>query len=196
LIDLLILLRAISKKSWLKLKEDYLAKQKQEVNELKAKLSCLNRELERKEKEISQAKNKSIKSDDMIEGCLLKLNVDGFGEDSAQIFELTRQQFKDKYLKETHEKIAYVDLAKSSNCVYIRCKSKEIASSLLNEESFLPTFKKVLLEGKEEEEYFERISSNRTKKLEKKKRKEEKEIRVIICLLIVFLTMYLLRQIN
>lgn len=162
----------ISKKQWLKLREEFLTKQQQQINSLKAELTQLDEQLKQKIDEKYKTKNTNIKTDDITKGCIIKLSLKSIDDKDYDVFKLSRQQFKDKKISEefsTH--IAYVDIQKHSNRIYIRCKSKESALIIFNSNSFLNEFQKSILDGVEEIEYFEKIYSNRNKKLEKKDKK-------------------------
>ena len=95
-----------------------------------------------------------------------------FGNSSeCDLFKLTRQQFKDRYLKTFLDEVVYVDLEKNSSHIYLRCKSPQATKSLLSNSEFLTQFRKELLVNEEEMEYFKKIYQNRNKKMEKKDKK-------------------------
>ena len=159
-------LSVISKKSWLKLREDFFNKQKNEIEQLKIELANLDQVLKQK---ISEKYKTAIKTDDIVRKCIIRLSLVTNDEKDFEIFKLSRQQFKNKHIsEELFNHIAYVDIQKNSSRIYIRCKSNESAMFLLYSENFLKQFRKNLLEGAEETEYFEKIYSNRNKKQEKK----------------------------
>ncbi len=157
------------------MKEEYLDKQKLDLNHLKEKLSSLNTELDKIRLQKLQPKNSNIKTDDIIKGCIIKLLIDFNNPVECDLLKLTRQQFKEKFLKKFLNEIAYVDLEKNSNHIYLRCKSPELAKSLLIDPDFLTQFKKELLTNEEEIDYFKKIYQNRNKKMEKKDKKEKKK---------------------
>jgi len=164
--ELLKELSVISKKNWLKLRENFFNRQKNEIEQLKLELARLDQVLKQK---ISEKYKTAIKTDDIIRKCIIRLSLVSNDDKDFEIFKLSRQQFKNKYIPEDlFDHIAYVDIQKNSNRIYIRCKSNESALFLLSVENFLKQFKKNLLEGAEETEYFEKIYSNRNKKQEKK----------------------------
>lgn len=164
--ELLKELSVISKKNWLKLREDFFNRQKNEIEQLKLELARLDQVLKQK---ISEKYKTTIKTDDIIRKCIIRLSLVSNDDKDFEIFKLSRQQFKNKYIPEDlFDHIAYVDIQKNSNRIYIRCRSYESALFLLSVENFLKQFKKNLLEGAEETEYFEKIYSNRNKKQEKK----------------------------
>lgn len=172
-----------SKKKWLKLREKFLEKQKEEIEKLKMELSQLDKQLKEKLYHEQQDKHPNIKIDDITKGCVVKLTM-GLtdpGNDLEEVLKLTRQQFKTKKIaEEFHPLIAYVDIQKNANRIYIRCNSSDQAQAILKADTFLPEFSKSLLGGVEESEYFEKIYSNRNKKLEKKVKKETISKQVII----------------
>jgi hypothetical protein len=134
-------------------------------------LSSLNSKLDKIRLEKLQPKNSNVKTDDIVKGCIIKLLID-FGKSSeCDLFKLTRQQFKDKFLKKFLDEVVYVDLEKNSSHIYLRCKSPEVTKSLLNNSEFLTQFRKELLVNEEEMEYFKKIYQNRNKKMEKKDKK-------------------------
>ena len=165
----------VSKKAWLKLRDDFLNKQKQEIVELKKKLAELTQKLEELRVSHLKAKNANVKTDDIVRGCVIKLTIHATNEAEYALFKLTRQQFKEQKLAagDLLSHVAYVDIEKSLNRILIRCHTPEAAKTLLESAQFLPELSepKRLLVGKEEDEYFERIIANRSKKLEKKDRK-------------------------
>ena len=167
--------RVVSKKKWLKLKADFLNKQKEEIAGLKAKLEALNDQMQQKLSEKFNAKNNAnIKIADLIRNCVLKLTL-SLKEKEFEDFKLGKQEFKAKYLTGLDEHIIYFELEKNFNRIMIRCKSSESAKELLGKKDLLVQFNKCLLEGSEEIEYFEKIFLNRTKKQFKKEKKTEKK---------------------
>ena len=141
---------------------------------LKEKLGSLNAKLEQIRNEKLKPKNSQIKTDDIVRGSIIKLIVDLSSQKERDVFKLTRQQFKEKYLKAFIEEIVYVDLEKNSTHIYLRCKSADTAKSLLGKSDFLDQFKKEPLNHEEEMEYNRKIYQNRNKKLEKKDKKLNK----------------------
>lgn len=124
--------------------------------------------------DILKQKANKIKTDDIIRGCILKITLNLNNENEFEMTKLTRQQFKEKYLKEFNDQIAYVDIEKNSNKILIRCKTPEAAQSLVSNQIFFQDCKKNILSGDEETDYFEKIYSNRNKKQEKKENKQNK----------------------
>lgn len=178
--------RVISKKEWLKLREEFLRRQKEEIDNLKAELAKLDEQLKEKIAQEQQAKHPNIKTDDITRGCVVKLVLRITNESNEYDgFKLSRQQFKtSKIPEEFHSQIAYIDMQKNANRIFIRCNTSEEAQTIFRASTFLPEFEKTLLEGLEETEYFERIYSNRNKKLEKKAKKETSTKKVSILSLI------------
>ena len=175
----LLHLRVISKKEWLRLRKDYLEKQKSNLSELKAKLKSI-KSSEVEENERPRAKKQRIEEpkfivDDAYKNCIIKLTPkNALDEKTYDLFKLTRQQFKNEKLKEFDEQIAYVDINKNLNRIFVRCKNKVAAEDLKSKEEYLNDFNKDLLAGSEEYEYVSKISSNRDKKHEKKAKKENR----------------------
>ena len=166
----------ISKKKWLKLREDFLEKQKADILELKTELKNLNDQLQSKINEKYKTKNSNVKTDDIIKGCIIKLSISATSLTDTEydsIFKLSKQQFKNKYLANQIEHVAYVEIEKNHNKILIRCKSPESAKSLLDNKDILLGFNRCLLDGHEEVEYFEKIYSNRVKKLNKIDKKKD-----------------------
>ena len=165
-------LHAVSKKKWLNLKKEFLNKQKLEIAELKNKLDTLNASLNAKLNEKYKAQNSNLKTDDIFKGCVLKLTLNPSNPEFAQVFKLSRQEFKNKYLNEVADHVAYVDVERNNCKVLIRCKTRESAKEMMKS-PVLSQFGKLILEGGEELEYFEKIFFNRTKKLNKKFKKTD-----------------------
>jgi hypothetical protein len=169
------------------LKDEFLSKQKLEVTELKTKLYSLTKKLdtlreEKKRRDEAAAKvakfttpNGKNQLEDITRGCIIRVEVKAKEEKSFEVFKVSRQQFKEKYLKEFLDKVAYVDLDKHTNRIFIRCNSAEAAQSMLaNKDAFLSEYEyKELLGSAEEGDYFEKIASQRTKKQDKKERKQK-----------------------
>jgi hypothetical protein len=172
----------ISKKAWLQLKEDYLNRQKQEIAELKTKFCDLSKTLEslKEEKVKKQKQPPKIKAEELHRGCILKIILDSNNEEHFKLMKMTRQQFKESQIKDYLDAVAYVDLEKNSNKIFIRCKSSEHARQLLVDDKFLCGFEKSFLSDEQEDEYFEKINSNRNKKMEKKEKKGNKFKKSII----------------
>lgn len=164
----------ISKKQWLKLREDFLEKQKSNIAGLKTELKSLNDQLQLKINEKYKTKNSNVKTDDIVKGCIIKLTISASSltdNEMDAIFKLSKQQFKNKYLVDQIDHVAYVEVEKNHNKILIRCKTPESAKILMENKDILLSFNKCLLEGHEEVEYFEKIFSNRVKKLNKKDKK-------------------------
>ena len=161
--------RVTSKKTWLKLRDDFFTKQKEEISRLKEELVELNKELEERQKA-----EKKAGTEDIGRGCIIKVTLDSSKSADAELLKLSRQDFREKMLKIFEEQVAYVDVEKLSSRVLIRCKSTEAAQALVQDAEFIAGSEKSLLSGREEDEYFEKIASNRKKKLDKKEKKEAK----------------------
>ena len=182
----LLHLRVISKKEWLRLKKDYLQKQKSNLSELKAKLKSINEkpvnEMEvdvkvknkSRQAKVEEKMNVNYEVDENYKNCIVKLTPKSAFDDKAyDLFKLSRQQFKNEKLKDFYEQVAYVDIDKNLNRVFVRCKNKEAAEGLLKlTTENLNEFNKNLLIGAEEYDYVNKISLNRDKKQEKKVKKE------------------------
>jgi hypothetical protein len=166
----------ISKKAWLQLRDDFLNRQKQEINDLKTQLTELTEKADRlrAEKENREKKKVEESTPQHERGCIIKLVLDSNNDEHFKLLKMTRQQFKEAMLKDHLDSIAYVDVEKTSNRVLVRCKSAEMAQKLLADEKFLAGFQRTLLDGKQEEEYFDKIEASRNKKMEKKERKDNK----------------------
>jgi RNA recognition motif-containing protein len=166
-------LRVVSKKKWLKLKEAYLSKQKSDLNDLKQKLLNLTAQLDKiRMEKVLPPTNTLIKTDDIVKGCIVKLLVDltlNSKEEEEEAFKMTRQKFRDTFLVSFSDQVVYVDVQKSSGRIFLRCKSPQVARTLLDNSEFLPRFKKSLLVNEEEMDYFKKIYQNRGKKLDKKR---------------------------
>lgn len=164
--------RVISKKAWLQLKEDYLNRQKQDIIELKHKLADLSKQLDN----LKTEKEKKSKPEPKLvdRGCIVKVTMDATNDEHFKLLKMTRQQFKEAILKDFLDHVAYVDVEKTLNRVLIRCRTPESAKNLLAHDSILVGFSKSLLEGQQEDEYFEKIDANRTKKHDKKEKKMTK----------------------
>jgi len=169
-------LQVVSKKKWLRLKEEFLTRQKEEIANLRALLAKLNEELQEQLSAKYKSKHASIKTDDIVKGCVIKLTLSPDDADFDSTFKLSRQAFKNKYLKNDLDGVAYVDVEKNCNKVLIRCKSSDSARELMNKSDVLEKFHKSLLGGIEEIEYFEKIYSNREKKLNKKDRRKDSDL--------------------
>lgn len=163
--------RVISKKAWLQLKEDYLNRQKQEINELKHKHAELEKRLETLKAEKEKINSRPAPKCVVERGCIVKIALDANNDEHFKLLKMTRQQFKETMLKEYLEHVAYVDVEKSLNRVLVRCKTAEAAKSLVEHAELLVGFSKSLLEGEQEDEYFGKIDSSRNKKAEKKEKK-------------------------
>jgi hypothetical protein len=176
----------VSKKDWLKSKEEFLSKQKQEVQELKAKLVTLTDQLaavKEDRRKRDEEKSKAVKtpaqvSDDLTRGCIVCIEVKAAEEGSSAVFKLSRQQFKDRHLATCGaDQVAYVDLDKHSNRIYVRCSSPKAAATLMADTEFgklLPVHHKTLLSSVVEEAYFAKIAEQRSRKQDKKERKQQK----------------------
>lgn len=169
-------LQVISKKKWLQLKEEFLEKQKNEIASLKQHLLNLNDQLQDKLNSKYKAKHGDIKTDDIVKGCVIKATLSPTDSEFDAVFKLTRSAFKNKYLTDDLDHVAYVDVEKNSSKVLIRCKSSQEARELMTKKGFLEKFSKSLLVGSEEIEYFDKIYSNREKKLNKKEKKKENKM--------------------
>lgn len=101
--------------------------------------------------------------------------LDANNDEHFKLLKMTRQQFKDAMLKDYMNMIAYVDVEKNSSRVLIRCKCAESARKMLDDEKFLASFEKSLLEGEQEDDYFEKIDASRSKKQGKKEKKATKD---------------------
>lgn len=163
----------ISKKAWSQLKDDYLNRQKQEIAELKAKYDEMSKQLE----ELRARKEKKSKPQpkDQERGCILRLNLDSNIDEHFKLLKMTRQQFKDAMLKDYLDLVAYVDVEKTCNRILIRFKTAQSAQKLISDPGFMSGFQKSLLEGEQEDEYFEKINASRSKKLEKKEKKATRD---------------------
>ncbi len=176
--------RVIPKQKWLILKNDFLERQKNEIQHLKQQLNDLTTQLDdfRKKTEpenqsdidLASIKLNDIDLPDISKGCILKISVDINDQTQLDFLNMTRQQFKQRFSNEIQEKIAYVDLDKSLNKIFLRCKSVESANSLLEDSTFMSNHKKELLHNDEERLYFQRISLNRNKKQQKLAKKLNK----------------------
>ncbi|RNA28703.1 la-related 7-like [Brachionus plicatilis] len=168
-------LRVVSKKKWLKSKEKFLQNQKLEMGRLKEELNELNKKLNDLKNDQRQKIDEAKKPDDVTSGCILKIELNLNDPKDYEIFSMGRNRFREKYLSTHEDKIAYVDLEKNSNKILIRCKSNQFAQEILKDKTCLENFSKTLLQGEEENTYFEKIVSNRNKKHEKKERKEKQK---------------------
>lgn len=144
--------------------------QKKEVNRLKQELNTLNKKLNDLKSNLKPTVDNVKQLDDVTLGCIIKIQLNLNDSKDYEIFSMGRKQFKDKYLASYEDKIAYIDMEKNSNKILIRCKSSQYAKEILMD---LENFSKSLLEGEEENKYFEKIISNRDKKIGKKERKEK-----------------------
>ncbi len=174
----LLHLRVISKKEWLRLKKDYLERQKSNLSELKAKLKSIKsaeEDNERPKAKKQKTEEPKFIVDDSFKNCIIKLTPKNtFDETTYELFKLSRQQFKNEKLKEFSEQIAYVDIDKNLNRIFVRCKDKVAAEDLKSKTEYLNDFNMDLLVGSEEYEYVSKIASNRDKKHEKKAKKENR----------------------
>ena len=115
--------RVISKKEWLRLKKEYLDKQKTNLSELKEKLKSVKKvsngmEVDKKRKAtkmlIEEEPVVGVESD--YKNCIIKLTPKTtFDENAYELFKLSRQQFKNEKLKDFCDQIAYVDIDKNIN---------------------------------------------------------------------------------
>ncbi len=153
---------------------------KNKLHSLTKKLDELREEKKKRDEEAAKSAkftnaNGKNQLEDITRGCIIRVEVQAKEEKSIEVFKMSRQQFKEKYLKDFLEKVAYVDLDKHTNRIFIRCSSAEAAQSMMaNKDSFLCEYEKILLNSSEEDEYFEKIANMRTKKQEKKERKQNK----------------------
>lgn len=125
-------------------------------------------------KHEKEKKNAAEKTTSHERGCIIKLALNATNDEHFKLLKMTRQQFKDAMLKDCLDSIAYVDVEKNSNRVLIRCKSADRALELVRDEKFMCGFEKSRLDGKEEDEYLEKIEASRSKKMEKKVKKMSK----------------------
>lgn len=139
---------------------------------MKNKLDSLNGQLNARLNEKYKAQNANLKTDDIVKCCVIKLTLNPSDAEFDAVFKLSRQEFKNKFLKEESDHVAYVDVERNNSKILIRCKSPESAKALIKSPS-LSQFGKFMLDGCEELEYFEKIFFNRTKKLNKKEKKKE-----------------------
>ncbi len=147
------------------------------LNELK------KQQLSKKEKQSHHTLEKTLEQtkivcnlDDIQRGCLIKVLVKSSSSEALEIFKLSRQQFKEKYMKDYMEKIAYVDLDKHINRIVIRSNTPKDAQFLINNKNtYLNEYEKGLMSQEEESAYFEKISQQRNKKQEKKVRKQQQK---------------------
>jgi hypothetical protein len=139
-------------------------------------------------KQLDELKNKKTYNDparqefdfkisDIAKESIIRVTLDLNDENDFNLLKLTRQQFKDTKLSKDHlEHIAYVDIEKKSNKIYIRCKSADSAKAIIKNSSFLTDLpNKIILTGKEEEEYLNRIKYGRDKYQIKKDKKQTGE---------------------
>ncbi|XP_071483462.1 la-related protein 7-like [Diadema antillarum] len=186
--DELLFLRVISKHEWLELRKEYLALQKECLSTMKQSLrdqSTGKRQsfLENKSREQvphhqadSQQKEQSaqIKSSelDFVEGTVVKIH--------CHKSETTRKEIRE-YVDKISP-VAYIDLPDGESQGYIRFKSAEGPSSVL-QGAKTGDLKDLhislsLVEGDEEKEYWERLKLDRFNKLNsKEKRKKNRKAR-------------------
>jgi len=191
-------LKVLSKKEWLRLKEEYLKKQKENMALLKAKLRESQKIIEdtkkkNKEEKMSvdkQAKKDTIKtenemlneSDEEIvanHGKIVKIVQKDFTQNFDHVFKMNKTQFKSEYLANYTTKIAYIDLQSNTNRIYLRCESHELAKSLVFDAEILKDFNKTLLAGTEEYEYIQKITKSRSKTKEKNLKSLKKKDKII-----------------
>ena len=165
----------------MELKEDFLDNQKKRINDLKStqnELTIRLNEFKNQKLQKEMAKQElDLKISDIAHESIIRVTLDLNNENDFNLLKLTRQQFKDKKLSKQHlEHIAYVDIEKKSNKIYIRCKSADSAKTIMKTSDFLVDLpNKKILTDKEEEEYLNRIMYGRNKYKVKKDKKQTNE---------------------
>lgn len=173
-------MQVLSKQEWKKLRNRYLDLQKKKMKEFKQYLNRQKFSQKNYDKKKSQPEEKDVKdskeNEEVIEevkklsyipGVIVKLKLP---EPCIDVKKLKTE------IKSASPEVQYVDvpLPAGSEEVFIRFNANEAAKTFCNKESY---GEKVVIEGEEEKNYWEKIENDRIvkfKKLSKKQRGREK----------------------
>lgn len=167
----LLNLKIISKVEWLNLKKEYLKKQKENMAKLRSVIDEQKNDTHQESFDTHVDKKCKETSENIDQGCIIKLVPKHLNEPLDSIFKLSKLKFKNEKLPDYANDISYVDMDKNLQRIYLRFKSSEIAKKIASEDSLLCEFNKFLLDGIEENEYLSKIHSNRINKQAKNEKK-------------------------
>ncbi|XP_072050539.1 la-related protein 7-like isoform X2 [Amphiura filiformis] len=159
-------LRVISKKEWMDLKHKYLSLQKASIAKIKQAYRFGGAVNTVKDENME---TKAIKSSEpeFTPGVVLKIETKKPME--------SRQQLKDDL--QAVAPVAYVDLQPGEQSGFVRCKSSEGASQILNKygpNETTDNITVVVLTGEDEKQYWEKLKADRNNKLNSKQKKKKK----------------------